>query len=458
MSLRAKLVALVVGLTALVLLGLGAFLSSAFGRWSSEAVDQDLLQRAAAVAGLVEVEDEGDLRLEGDERGDALRDPAHPLRVLGPDGPLGASPAGLPWPDPPAGAEPALQTVTDASGRAWRVATAPVEVGGKHGQARFTVQVAGAASAFAALEGPFRRGLLLALVVALLVGGLGAAALAHASLAPLGRLAAEVDAIGAASLDRRVALDGLDPELRRVAGAFNALLGRLEVAMLGQRQLVARASHALRTPVATIRTRAEVALRREREPAAYREALQEVGVAAVEASGLIAHLLTLSRLDEHQGSVAREVVALAPLAREVARLLAPRAEEGGVTLEVEVAGGLAVSADRAALRELLEALLDNAVHHTPTGGRVGLRATAEQGAVAVRVWDTGPGVPEAERGVVFDRFYRGQAAVASGRPGSGLGLAIVKAIADAHGATVTLGDRVGGGLEVTTVFPRPGAG
>jgi signal transduction histidine kinase len=86
-----------------------------------------------------------------------------------------------------------------------------------------------------------------------------------------------------------------------VAVAFNDLLARLEDAMSRQRQLVARASHSLRTPAATILTRAEVALRREREPAAYREALEEIATAARESAVLIRHLLTLSRLDERRG-------------------------------------------------------------------------------------------------------------------------------------------------------------
>jgi signal transduction histidine kinase len=287
------------------------------------------------------------------------------------------------------------------------------------------------------------------------VGGAGAAVLAHASLAPLRRLASEVDAIGATSLDRRVGTRGLDPELSRVATAFNGLLVRLEDAMQRQRQLVSRASHALRTPVATILTRSEVALRRERDPAAYRDALADVASAARECSTLVAHLLTLSRLDEQRGVVKRDRVGLGEVVREIVCLHAPRAEEAGVALEVDVPEELVVHADRAALREMVEALLDNAVHYTPPGGRAGVRARRAEGGCALAVWDTGPGIPTDERAKVFDRFQRGAAAQASGKSGSGLGLAIVKAIAETHGATVRLGERPGGGLEVTVVLPAP---
>jgi two-component system OmpR family sensor kinase len=429
-------------------------------------VDRDLLDRAAAIARSVEVE-HGRLELE-EEHGAPLRDPGHPWRILGPGGAiLAGEPDDLAW--PPAGAgrgEPWRGSVDGAGGRSWRVVSAAFTVGEERRRARrggrdagaltIEVQVAGEAAPHRALEERFRRGLLLAFGAALAVGGLGAALLARLSLAPLRRVAEEVDAMGAASLDRRVATAGLDPELGRVAGAFNSLLARLEDAMGRQRQLVSRASHSLRTPVATILTRAEVALRRDRDAAAYREALADVAAAARESATLVAHLLTLSRLDERRGAAAREDVPLAPLAGELARLLAPRAEEAGVALEVDVPAALALRADPGALRELVEALLDNAIRYTPRGGRAGVRGAETAAGPALTVWDTGPGIPAPERGKVLERFYRGEAAQASGQPGSGLGLAIVKAIADAHGAAVALGERAGGGLEVTVAFPARG--
>src|SRR5690242_14597352 len=201
--------------------------------------------------------------------------------------------------------------------------------------------------------------------------------------------------------------------------------------MQRQRALVSRASHALRTPTATILARAEVALRRARPAAEYREAHVDVAAAARESAALVANLLALARLGERGQAPKLEQVPVAEVAGELVKLLAARAEEGGIALACDVAPGLAVRADRAALRELLEALLDNALQYTPRGGRAGIAAGARDGAVTLSVWDTGPGIPPAERGRIFDRFERGSAAEASGKPGSGLGLAIVRAIADA---------------------------
>ncbi len=117
--------------------------------------------------------------------------------------------------------------------------------------------------------------------------------------------------------------------------------------------------------------------------------------------------------------------------------------------------GLGAHADPAALRELVQALLDNAVHYTPAGGRAGLSAAARDGGCTLTIWDTGPGIPAGERERAFDRFFRGAAAQASGKPGSGLGLAIARAIVDAHGGTISLRDRAGGGLEVEVRLPGP---
>ncbi|MFO0581967.1 MAG: HAMP domain-containing sensor histidine kinase [Anaeromyxobacter sp.] len=457
MTLRAKLVLLVVSLVAAALLALGGFLDRSFHRWSGEATDRELVERAARLAARLEYEDGEALQLEDEDEdhGTPNHDPAHPYRVTAPGGEVLTSRPGFPWPAADAGGEPRLEVVTDGAGRPWKVATGRFPLREKHGRGgTAVVQLAGTTSPFAALEGPFRRGLLVAVAVALLLAALAAAALTHASLAPLGRLAREVDAIGARSLDRRVATAGLDPELGGLATAFNALLGRLEEAMQRERQLVARASHALRTPIATIRSRAEVTLRRDRDPGAYRAALREVDEAAAEAGRLVQGLLQLSRLDEADRAGPREDVELAPVLGDAVRLLAPRAELAGIALEVDAAAGLRVRAAPGAIRELVEALLDNAVHYTPRGGRAGVRAAAAPGGGAeLRVWDTGPGIPADERGRVLERFQRGAAAQASGKPGSGLGLAIVKAIAEAHGAALALSDRPGGGLEVTVAFP-----
>lgn len=458
MTLRGKIVLLVLSLTVAILGGLWLFLSGSFTSWSTDALEHDLHERAEAVARAVEVKRTGRLEIEEEDLAGA-GDPARPFRVLGPDGFSWASNR-FPW--PPVGATwpgEGISAVTDREGRVWHVVTLQAMSSDKHRERKrvpILVQVAGEEAPFQALGHRFRKGLVAALLAALLLGGGGASLLAHLSLRPLRRFATEVDAVGAHSLDRRIDTAGLDPELSRLGAAFNDLLTRLGEAMQRQRRLVSRASHSLRTPAATILTRAEVALRRERSPEAYREALAEIAATARESAGLIGNLLTLSRLDERQRALQLEDAPLAEVAGEAARLLGPRAAEAGVALSVDAPEGLSVRGERAALRELLEALCDNAVHYTPRGGQAGIRAAPLPGGGAeLTVWDTGPGIPPEERSQVFERFFRGSASV--GKPGSGLGMAIAQAIAEAHGAALELGDHPGGGLQVRIRFPAAAA-
>jgi two-component system OmpR family sensor kinase len=175
------------------------------------------------------------------------------------------------------------------------------------------------------------------------------------------------------------------------------------------------------------------------------------------ATHLVDQLLVLARQQEGAAADAQPMV-LADLVRQALADAAPAARQRGIDLGLwpddDDAGPSATAAvlgDAEALRTLLRNVLDNAVKYTPEGGRVDLSLRCESGAPCLRVEDSGPGIPEAERSRVLDRFYRVPGAAAAG---SGLGLAIVKAIADAHGATLSLGRSARlGGLAVELRWP-----
>jgi two-component system OmpR family sensor kinase len=164
---------------------------------------------------------------------------------------------------------------------------------------------------------------------------------------------------------------------------------------------------------------------------------------------LVEQLLALARQEPRPDSRPAPV-RLDELAREVVAELVPLADAGRIDLGVAAAQPATVAGDANALRTLLRNLVDNAVRYTPPGGRVDVTVEAAATGPRLTVTDNGAGIPAEERTRVFDRFYRR----AGTEPlGSGLGLAIVKAIADAHGATVTLADGPsGGGLAVTVSF------
>jgi len=281
----------------------------------------------------------------------------------------------------------------------------------------------------------------LALVIWIAVG--------HA-LEPLRRLTAQVKSRRVNALDALPATQ-LPDEVQPLVLALNDLLGRLRAALERERAFMADAAHELRTPLTALYLQTGMLARASSE--AEREAAMSTLAAGVQrAIRLVEQMLALAR-QEPRADSQPVPVRLDELAREIVAELVPLADAGRIDLGVAAAQPATVIADPDALRTLLRNLIDNAVRYTPAGGRVDVTVESSATGARVTVTDDGPGIPAEERARVLDRFYRRAGTTATG---SGLGLAIVKAIADAHGATVSLTDGPAGkGLAVTTAFPAP---
>jgi signal transduction histidine kinase len=169
------------------------------------------------------------------------------------------------------------------------------------------------------------------------------------------------------------------------------------------------------------------------------------------AQHLVEQLLQLSRLGPDAPTPPFRPLALAALARAAVSEFSARAEQQGIDLGAVTSEAPDVAGDAQQLSVLLNNLVDNALRHTPRGGKVDVQVGADGPAPWVAVADDGPGIPANERQRVFDRFYRSSQGSAGGS--SGLGLAIVKAVAERHGAAVALVDAPGGGLRVRVSFP-----
>ncbi|PWC32001.1 ATP-binding protein [Azospirillum sp. TSO22-1] len=271
-------------------------------------------------------------------------------------------------------------------------------------------------------------------------------------LAPLRAFAREVAGRDPDAL-HALASDGAPDELRSVARALDGLFARIGALLEKERRFTADAAHELRTPLAAIKTHAQVALA-EPEEAGRRAAIARVVEGADRAARLVEQLLLLARLDP-QSALPVTPVRLDEAARGCVAGLAPWAAGKGVDLGLVGDTGAAeatVMGDAALLGVLARNLMDNAVRYTPPGGRVDVAVVVAEGRVLLRVADDGPGIPEAERGRAFDRFHR---VPGSGETGSGLGLSIAARIAALHGAALTLGEGIGGqGLSVTVAFPK----
>ena len=234
-------------------------------------------------------------------------------------------------------------------------------------------------------------------------------------------------------LSRRIPTRGSDDEFDQLATNLNGMLERIEALMDGLRHVSDNIAHDLRTPLTRLRSRLEdigTATAAGGDRAA-------IDAALAEADGLLAVFNALLRITRIEAGGRREnfsAVALADVARDVAELYEPVAEENGLALSVDVGAGGEIPGDRDLIFQAIANLVDNALKYTPAGGRVSIAATGRNVIVA----DSGPGIPAESRDVVFDRFHRLESS--RNRPGSGLGLSLVRAVARFHGGDVTLED------------------
>ncbi len=226
-------------------------------------------------------------------------------------------------------------------------------------------------------------------------------------------------------------------ELGPLVTAFNDLLQRMTQNLETQKRFVAHAAHQMKTPLAGLRTQAELALR-ETDAAQLQRSLRQIAASTERAAHLINQMLALARA-EHQATdlAAFTVVDATALVREVVAEFVPQAVAKGIDLGLEAQPARPqLIGIPLLLRELLNNLLDNALRYTPAGGAVTVRIRSEPKSVRVEVEDTGPGIPPAEQHLVFERFYR---VLGTNIDGSGLGLAIVREIAQQHGALLRVG-------------------
>ncbi len=261
---------------------------------------------------------------------------------------------------------------------------------------------------------------------------------------------------------RRRAPDDLEPlvkpvprEVRRLIEALNGFMQRLSGAMDTLNTLVADAAHQVRTPLASLRAQAEVALD-ETDPQRLHARLERIHLNATHASQLINQLLMDATITHRLGKGARALVGVAETVNETRRRIGPlEAQRLRIAIAPEVRRAR-IAGDRIALREMLRNLVDNALRYAPDGP-VEIQATPVAGyRVALTVSDRGPGVADDEKESVQQRFSRGRAGETL--PGSGLGLAIVRSVAVAHGGSLWLLDRPGGGLTARVVLPLARAG
>ncbi len=283
------------------------------------------------------------------------------------------------------------------------------------------------------------------------------------TLHPVGEMAAAAARIAPAS-GTRLPVANPDDELGRLGQRFNALLDRLDGALTQQRQFLADAAHELRTPIARMRARVELALLQGAgaSPTTAEQA-QLLGALDAELRGVSHQLDELLQLARADATLDDELTGARPLflddlaADEVPRWQ-PQAQQLGIHLEFGMLEEAPITGDPTLLARLVGVLVDNALRYGRTDhgadSRVELSVRSDGAEAVLEVHDSGPGVPPEERARIFDRFYRGEQARHRRADGSGLGLAIAAWITQRHRGTISVGESPLGGARFTVRLPR----
>jgi heavy metal sensor kinase len=445
LPIRARMTLWSVGLLALVLAALGAFLVVRLRTDLVAQADGALAPAAAQIA--TDYRREGDREF-SDSAGTVLKGERAAAQLLSPAGRVLVA-----FGDPVA-RTPALSAAERAGvlagrpvavtrtlrGQAFRLAARRVVRAG-------ATRVVVAGQSLRPVQDAVRRVVvLLALAgpAALLAAALGGWWLARRALAPIDAMTSSAGAIGPERLGERVAEPPARDEVAHLARTLNAMLDRIERGVDEQRRLVADASHELRTPLAAMRAELDVTLRTDEHPPTARAVLLSAREEVDRMARTVDDLLTLAALDDGAAPDPAPV-EVAALARTVLGRLRPVAAERSVTLD-DRTDGVVVLADADQLGRALRNVVENAIAFSPAGGTVAVRAERRGTTALVTVEDEGPGIAPEHRERVFDRFFRVDPSRTRATGGSGLGLAIVRELVAAQGGRTWVAEGERGAL------------
>jgi signal transduction histidine kinase len=332
---------------------------------------------------------------------------------------------------------------TTSAGEARRVYVTPLN----GGLSQDLVLVA--STSLAEFRGSATRATALVVILSVLVLATGTALvywLLGRALQPVRRIARLADTLSDRELHRRVEVQAPDDELGELVRTFNRMLGRLQASFDTLRAFTADASHELRSPLALMGTEIEVSLSKPVSEDEYRRVLRLLHAEVEHMTGVVERLLLLARTDAGELRPRLERLDVADFLHDTYGRWLTAASRRGVELEVEAPDSGSVDADLDLTRRILDNLVDNALRHSPSGGKLRLAAAADGAGWLFEVADQGPGVPEAQRSRIFDRFASGDVArTPDAEGGTGLGLPLSAAFARVQSGEVRLVTRPGWG-------------
>lgn len=436
-SIRGRLTTWYTLVLAIVLIAAGMTSYAMMRRQMRRTTDASLVTSAHQLASALEeeaAENQGML-----QRGPAnevlsnFRDNDRPMIILNADGSdFAASPA-------PITASVDRAALRQRVARRWfglsspdgfRMILSPLRLGGR----TYFLAIAQSLHEQKELLADLREAMLVTIPLALLIAAAGGYLLARKSLAPVSAMSAKARAISAASLGDRIEVANPADELGQLAVTLNALLERLEESFDSQRRFMADASHELRTPVAILQGELDVTLSRDdREAAEYRDSLEIMRKSVHRLTRIVRDLFLLARGDAGQYPRRDERFYLDDVVAQTVQGLRTLAAERGVVIADEHEPDLKMRGDEDLMQRLVGNLVENAIKHVPSGGRVLVRSSGVAGQLHIEVHDSGSGIPPELHERIFERFFR-----VDGASGTGLGLPIARWIAEAHGGRVWL--------------------
>jgi len=332
---------------------------------------------------------------------------------------------------------------TSASGiTPFRIVNAEIKVGSQS----YLVQLAAPLDDFYDALHRFAALLLVSIPILLLCAAAGGYWLSRRALAPFDQITETARKIGIQNLSSRLIVPQSSDVLQRLSETFNGMLERLDGAFKKITQFTADASHELRTPIAVMRTRAELSLRKDRTVDEYRAALNKNHSDLEKTSDLVEKLMLLARADYGAEVLELSIMNLGDIVRDACSQGRTLSEAKQISFDEQIPDiPVLIRADAHALRRLFLILIDNAIKYTPTGGRIEVHVSTDNGSALAAVRDTGIGIAAEDLPNVFERFYRADKARSRQSGGVGLGLSIGRWIAEGHAGAIEVQSTLGRG-------------
>lgn len=331
-----------------------------------------------------------------------------------------------------------------------RLRSTKIQLGGEV----YFIQIAAPLDEFYEALHRFAALLLISIPVLLLAAIAGGFWMGRRALAPVDQMTQMARSMSVQNLSSRLAVPRTRDELQRLSETLNGMLERMEAAFKKITQFTADASHELRTPIAVMRTRTELALRKPRSVDEYRDVLAQLHSELEGTSDLVEKLMLLARADYGSGTLNLCDVNLSEIVRDACRQGMALSEAKKVGFREQIPdSSVRVKADAQALRRLLLILIDNAVKYTPPDGLVEVSVDKQNGSALAIIKDTGIGIAAEDLPNIFERFYRADKARSRESGGVGLGLSIGRWIAEAHGGNIQVESAPGRGSTFKVQLP-----